>query len=445
MSAPSSPAGDVPVWKRPWLGGDGARGLGALLVFIAHIAFAESTYARLQWDGLPGRDVYEIFGGELGMRSVLAPARLVNLFFAFSAYLLARPFLAWALGRVQRPSTWRFYVRRALRILPAYWALIALLIVWLVVMKGGPLEAWRTVKTLLLLEGGLSHAGFDWGWAAPLEPAWTVRVEVIGYVLLPLIALGWWLLGRRFGMAGLVAGVAFLTVLTLAVKFGNSQLLDGPGLLQWMFIPGLVVALVEAHGPLQQRLAGWRRGPTLWMTLAAFLLLIGSEPAGTQITTKAIEGVDLQSLPPDVATDRIEDALRLGYAVGVPMQIVGATVLLLGLIALEWQGGRPPIKLDSRVARWFGERSYSFYLVHFAVLGALLPRVLPDEKGVVGLLGLGVVAFAVSLALTVVLFRFVETPGMLLAAKLTGRRPPGPLQFQREHPASDGAPPGERS
>lgn len=430
---------DRPAWKRPWLGGDGARGLGALLVFVSHVATAERTYKYTGYTDLPGRDLYELFGGETGWRTIFSPARLVNLFFAFSAYLLARPFIAWALGRTKRPGTTKFYVRRVLRIMPAYWVVVALVLLWLLVLRddrdAGGLDI---VKTFLLLDGGLRDAGFHHDWAIPLETAWTVRVEVLGYAVLPLLAWGWFWITRRFGMRGLVGGMALLLVVTIGIRLYSNPALAGPGLLQWLFLPGLTVAIVEAHEPVRRWIAGQGRTATLWALLISFLLLCGSEPASTALGTHLVDNLGLPQLAADLTPAQIaaENAARVGQyegplrwaaALAIPMQFVGATGMLLCFIALEWQGGRPPLGLDRKIPRWFGERSYSFYLVHFGVLGLLLPVVLPGQTGYLGLLGLGVAAFVLSLALTVVLFRFVEMPGMLLASKLTGRRPPGPL------------------
>lgn len=418
---------DRPAWKRPWLGGDGARGLGALLVFVSHVVSAEGNYQLAKFPDLPGRDIKELFGGDVGFHTFFAPARLVNLFFAFSAYLLARPFIAWALNRTKRPGTAKFYTRRVLRIMPAYWATCALVVLWLVVFRGNETSAVDSLKTLLLLDGGFVDAGFHHSWTLPIETAWTVRVEVLGYLLLPFLAWGWFAATRRFGFRGLVAGMVALLALTLFISFWSDQTHKGPGLLQWLFLPGLTVAVVEAYEPLRSWIARRRRKATLWALLASFLLLVGSEPASSTLATHLAEQKNVDGLTGEALVAALQAPLRWGNVVSVPMQFVGATGMLLCFIALEWQGGRPPIGLDRRIPRWFGERSYSFYLVHFAVIGFLLPHVLPGDKGYLGLVALGLAGFAVSLALTVVLFRFVEMPGMLLASRLTGRRPPGPL------------------
>ncbi|MGE4426846.1 MAG: acyltransferase family protein, partial [Solirubrobacteraceae bacterium] len=408
-----------------------------VLVFVAHIAFAESTYASLGWDNMPGRDAAATFGGEIGLHAVLSPARLVNLFFAFSAYLLARPFIAWALGRERRPNTKNFYIRRVLRVMPGYWALCAGVVVWLVMLRGGPLETWTSIKTLLLVNGGWNHAGTVFSWVAPLAPTWTVRVEALGYLVLPLVGWIWFLLGRRWGMRGMVAGFGGIVALTLALRFAQSPFFDGPGPLQWLFIPGLAVALLEAHAPFWQWVSRRRRDVTLWLALLGFLILIGSEPLQVWLTQTLAPAAELATQDPDAFRSEVESALRAALAVSVPMQIVGAGLLLLCLLGVEWQGGRPPLRLDSPVARWIGARSYSLYLIHFPVLGLLLPHIAPDEKGMLGFLALGAVALPVAILGSAVLYRFVELPGIALGQRLTRRRPPsGPA----EPPAPAGGP-----
>lgn len=432
MSDAAQPATEVPAWKRPWLGGDGARGLGALMVFMAHIAFAEGTYAGLGWTDLPGRDANAIFGGPVGLHAVFSPARLVNLFFAFSAYLLARPFIAAALGRGHRPGTRNFFIRRALRLMPGYWVLCGLVVLWLVVLKGGSFDVTQSIKTFLVLDGGLTHASSGtFSWMAPLAVTWTVRVEALGYLLLPLLGWIWLQCGRRWGMRGLVWSLVVITVLTFFLRFHNLAafpypLLDGPAVMQWLFVPGLAVALIEAHDPWQRWWARRRRLPTLWLAIVGFLLLIGSEPASQAI----IQEVATQDGPlpadPQAAFAVIVDATRAGTWLTVPMQVLGAGLLLLCLLAVEWQGGRPPWRLDGPVMRWVGLRSYSFYLVHFPVLGLLLPHVAAGEKGLLGYAALGAASLVVSLTAAAVLYRFVEQPGIALAQRLTGRKP-GPL------------------
>ncbi len=59
----------------------------------------------------------------------------VHLFFVLSGFLLFLPYARWLFGMGQRPSAQLFYKRRVLRIGPAYWACLAILLL------AGPITA----------------------------------------------------------------------------------------------------------------------------------------------------------------------------------------------------------------------------------------------------------------------------------------------------------------
>src|SRR4051812_6590794 len=117
--APLAPAAPRPVPARPapQAGGsrldalDGLRGLAALGVLVLHVWMF--SYGD---NGKPPKGLLDLALGELRLG--------VQLFFVLSGFLLFRPFVAAALGGGPRPSLRRYAVRRAARILPAYWAAV---------------------------------------------------------------------------------------------------------------------------------------------------------------------------------------------------------------------------------------------------------------------------------------------------------------------------------
>jgi peptidoglycan/LPS O-acetylase OafA/YrhL len=382
-----------------------------LAVFVAHVVTAEPNYRLAMWEGLPGRDPAATFGATTGQYAILTGGHAgLDLFLALSAYLLGRPFLAWALGD-RRPGLGRFAIRRALRILPTFWAVCALVVLWLVVLRGAPLDAERTLRTLTLTHG------LQWGWAVTLEQAWSVRVEALGYLLLPLLGAVWFLAGRLLGRAGVVLALLATAVAAVAWALTHLAAIDaGPSVQLWLFLPGLAAALVESDPRLRERLASAGRRTALSIAGVGLVLLLAGLPVGFEVGRGLLDGGSEPA-----------DAGRAQLVAQMVLQATGAAMVLIGLLAREWQGGAPPVGLASAPMRWLGGRSYSFYLLHYAVIGALLPHVLPGQRGLIGFVALGVVAFVVTLALTVVLHRTVERPGMLLAARLTGSAPPGPL------------------
>lgn len=118
----------------------------------------------------------------------------VSLFFVISGFLLSLPFLEEANGgrRVRRG---RYYMRRALRILPLYY--VAVITAALLAAKH-PGDVWRALPYLLFLNGA--------GLSQPLPPYdavwWSLATEVQFYLLLPLLPL--FLRSRRSRALGVV-------------------------------------------------------------------------------------------------------------------------------------------------------------------------------------------------------------------------------------------------
>ena len=166
--------GDIPVL-------DGLRGLAVIWVVAFHfVGLREGD----KWVGalhaVPALDAL-VRNGYLG----------VDLFFLLSGFLLALPWIAHANEGLPPPSTAAFYVRRARRILPAYYVQLACLyLVALPLVLG--LAYWRK-DLYVYLWNGVAHGLFLQG-TSPLTSGsmgvngalWTLPIEVQFYVLLPL-------------------------------------------------------------------------------------------------------------------------------------------------------------------------------------------------------------------------------------------------------------------
>lgn len=105
----------------------------------------------------------------------------VAIFFVLSGFLLYRPFSAAIRKRSQRPDTRRFYVRRAARILPAYWLAFA---ITSVVIGLSNVTGQNVLVYLLLLQDYFDGTRYQ-----GIAPAWSLSIEATFYVLLPLGAL----------------------------------------------------------------------------------------------------------------------------------------------------------------------------------------------------------------------------------------------------------------
>lgn len=152
---------------------DGLRGLAALLVLLSHVGF---------WTGADGLDV----SGGLLARGDSG----VAVFFAISAFLLLRPWIAAGSGAAAPQSVGVYAVRRAARIVPAY--LIALIAVLVVAGTAGAVSspdgiggAGKVLAHLFLVQGyaDASYQSFSQTWSLTTEGTFYLLVPVIGTAL----------------------------------------------------------------------------------------------------------------------------------------------------------------------------------------------------------------------------------------------------------------------
>lgn len=168
---------------------DAIRLSAALLVFAAHVGLAS---------GHPGGSWVH----EAGFWGVF-------LFFILSGYLIPT---VYARGGP-------YFRRRLLRILPAYWFAV----VGLALLTGYPLD----LATLLMLQP-IDQREFD----TFLGVAWTLKLEMVFYLLVPALALvpTRWIVG---------AGAASLVLYELTA---SAQLRAEFPWRFWMFLPGMLLA-----------------------------------------------------------------------------------------------------------------------------------------------------------------------------------------------------------
>ena len=135
----------------------------------------------------------------------------VTVFFLLSGFLLYRPFAASAIAGTRAPDVRRFYLRRALRILPAYWLAVLVTLSWLSERSadGGDYASY------LLLVQTYNHHNLD----PSLTQMWTLVVEISFYAVLPPLALA--VRGRRGGAESAVGRQLALLLGLVAVAAGS--------------------------------------------------------------------------------------------------------------------------------------------------------------------------------------------------------------------------------
>ncbi len=200
---------------------DGVRAVAFLAVFGFHF-------------GLPV-DPALAFGG-VGFRIIPHLDLGVEIFFVLSGFLIFRPFAAANLVGSPLPRLRPYLVRRALRIYPAYWvALTVLLLAGEVKIHGGALRYFAHYSLVhTYLPEDLRYA-FD-----GIGPAWSLVVEVSFYLLVPILGAAL----RRASWSQHLVAIASLT----AVGF-------------------LVRALTVAH-PLNDKFGGWLKSTVGVLPLA---------------------------------------------------------------------------------------------------------------------------------------------------------------------------------
>ncbi len=268
----------------------------------------------------------------------------------------------------------RFLWLRMARIFPLHLFTLALLVLALVLLPGFdrlPLAAGRYETRDLLLNVLMVHG---WGFADGLSwnaPSWTVSSEWFCYLAFPLLALG---LARLEDGRAALAGAALMLLATLT----GLRALGYPGL--------------EA-------------------TTSFGLLRIGGEFATGCLLQRAYSAGTFRELP-WAAISLVALALAtLAIAFELPATLVSLFAVLTFALAhdrgpLAWLLRRP-------AAVFWGEASYSIYLVHWVVLQLLFyffPRAfpkadLPAERAVT--LALYLSAILASAAIT---YMLVERP-----------------------------------
>lgn len=334
----------------------------------------------------------------------------VVLFFTLSGFLLYRPFAAAVLRAEPRPSVRRYFRNRALRILPAYWVILLLatalggVYVW---DEHGGLVTGRLDDPLLLGRTALLLQDYSPRTIVTgIGPAWSLAVEAVFYLALPLLALAAALLARRARSRGgrriaVLAPAGFLLLLGLSGKVA-AQFLVPPrfpyeGYVQnwhsvlersfWsqadLFTFGMVVAVLRVEWE-----DGLLRLPRWWRVVAA----------GSCVCAYVL------------VTTQFHDE-QLSYSAANTL-IAAACAVVLALVVLEPQGLLVRT-LELRPLVGLGVISYSVFLWHEPLLLWL------GNEGLISSGGAGfaknlALAFGLTIVASVATYVLVEAPALRL-------------------------------
>jgi peptidoglycan/LPS O-acetylase OafA/YrhL len=330
----------------------------------------------------------------------------VQLFFVLSGFLIT-PILVDMRHSLDTGYFRSFYGRRALRIFPACYLYLALMLPLSYALVDG--LGWRAPALLLFQEQvgyaalyvyDFFHAGSAFQETSLLTHFWTLGVEEQIYLVWPLLVM--WSGRRR--LIPVLVGMA----------------LAGPALrtATWLAATQMELDFVYWNVPLAIYVLPWSHFDAFAIGgLAALLPRTGSRAlfAGCWGAI-AVAGFASTAL----ATGSIGPLLALGYDLAMPHAyqfLWGYSLLNVGFALLIQRVARLSFGaalLEWRPVRYLGRISYGLYIVHYPVIFLLQASLFvwgwaPDSVAVPFL------AFGFSVALAAASYRYVEAP--LLARK----------------------------
>ena len=337
----------------------------------------------------------------------------VDCFFVISGFVLLLPVVrrGCVFGDVGS-----YAIRRAARLLPAYYVCVAVLVLALPLLTGAqsPLTSVAglglTATHLFALQhvvpGWLGRAiGVGTGTGFGVNGAlWSLTVEVGFYVVLPLVAGAF----CRRPLAGFVTALA-CTFAWRAVGFHVGPL-------------GTLVGADAVTDPIRprlvQQLPGYAAHFAFGMTAAWLFMRAAPSPTSALVLQASALPALLGALV--LAGASAGPAWYVRYLQDVVPALAFAGLLLGTALAPRW--AQAP--WTNPVSHWLGDVSYGVYLWHMIVIQAVVRGlgVASDHRGATFALLLTLVVPA-TLVAGAVSRRFVEEPAIAWARARTGRSP----------------------
>ncbi|MFJ6151758.1 acyltransferase family protein [Micromonospora profundi] len=342
---------------------EGLRALAVLGVVVHHVSFLSGL-----------TNSFEPLAGPLARLDVG-----IAIFFALSGFLLYRPFaLATIQGQAQPPIR-RYLWHRALRIMPGYWAMAAVALVWL----------------------NIDYMKSVWDWAIPLllaqiyqplrlpvgmEQTWSLATEATFYLALPAIAVLGHRIGGRTPLVRARRQLAIGALLVLAgltwnaYAHGPDSPLPGlavlwlPAFLDWFGL-GIMLAVLASwpsrttSPPFLTDLAGGEPGrgnEDLWSATPRGLRVVTFAPG----TSWLIAGALLWIASTPIAGPRGVEGATPVESVTEHLLFLAITWCVIAPLVGPGSGGVPRALLGHRAVLFLGRISYGIFLWHLLALEA---------------------------------------------------------------------------
>jgi len=388
---------------------DGFRGLAALTVVLYHVVYGAGL-APLANGFL--RNVF--MSGYMG----------VDFFFVISGFVL---FLPTVLADGRFGNVRAFGVRRAARIIPAYYVVLvgAVVLQPLLTDKGTalPWDSGTGAFSFLLHLSFLQHSVgllrlYPEGFLV-LGVVWTLTLEVMFYLTLPLVA-SWYFRHPFVGFfIALVASLAWrLSVVHASFSLGWLPATASPNLLRLILVTQFPTFLAQfAAGMTAAWLfVRWRRADQPWVPRVA---------VGVQVVAAVaiVWGMRTAGIHDMTATS----GTYAHWTATLPIALAFAVLMLATVLAPRW--AQWPVA--NRAARGLGDISYGVYLWHLLVIGFVVTTLGFSPNQTTGaFLTLLAATLTGSLVLATLSLVFVERPCIRWARRRSRRieRPGQPVR-----------------
>ncbi len=321
----------------------------------------------------------------------LAPGGVlgVSVFFTLSGYLITDLLLGQreALGRLRLGDFW---LRRARRLLPALFLMLAVVVAWVTLLdrsllpglRGDVLAAVAYVSNWWNIVRDASYFA-RFGPPPPLDHLWSLAVEEQFYLIWPfLLWLGLRYVPGRFTLAGLTLAGAALSAAAMAWIYepgvDPTRVYEGTDTRAFALLVGAALAMVWPSRKLRADL----------ITVRGRLLLDTAGVVGLVVIGLLIW--------------RTSEYSPFLYKGGILLLTVGTVLAVTALVhPASWLG----VAVGWAPLRWLGVRSYGIYLWHYPIIVLTAPSMQQKAS-----LGLEVIQVVATIAVAALSWRFFEEP-----------------------------------
>lgn len=386
---------------------DGFRAYAVVAIVLYHVVLFSGAFLTVR-------------GTRIGEVAAILPLG-VDVLFIISGFVV---FLPTVVRGGEFGDVRGYAIRRAARLVPAYWLVLGLIFVLVATVPPQALPFQETPTDLELPSAGafLGHLAFlhtpiqlfDSTFPGGLGvdgPIWTLSLEIGFYIVLPFIATAYY----RHPWRGLL--IAGLISLAWHLFFANFDAFNS--------IFGIADGSpYDAQVVLQSdyQLPAWAFSFGAGMSAAYLFVRLSARGNHDELRRRA-------SLAQPLVLVAVAVTAYLGYRYGIantgsevpnvagigrraPIVGIAFTASVAGLIlATAFAGSRQQALWSNPLARWMADVSYGIYLIHFIVLSYLVITIAPPQTGTLGaFLIWGALAIVISTIYGYLSARFLERP-----------------------------------